>query len=90
MSDLDDDNEYLPTHASTMRAAYRAEMDDEQAIRLLPQLCREAVRRHRAGLPIAVVAQELAIEPASARSLIEVAEAKIARLRLIGTDDGIE
>jgi DNA-directed RNA polymerase specialized sigma24 family protein len=65
-------------------------MDDDQAISRLPHLCREAVRRHRAGLPIAVIARQLAIEPASARSLIELAEAKILRLRSISPQADIE
>lgn len=62
-------------------------MDDDQAIDRLPHLCREAVRRHRNGLSVAVIAQQLAIEPASVRSLIELAEAKIRRLRTIAAHD---
>jgi transposase-like protein len=58
-------------------------MDDDQAIRLLPQLCQEAVRCYRAGLSIDAIARQLAIEPASVRSLIELSEAKITRLRAI-------
>jgi DNA-directed RNA polymerase specialized sigma24 family protein len=65
-------------------------MDDDQAIRRLPHLCREAVRRHREGLPVSVIARQLAIDPASARSLIELAEAKIIRLRSIAPESDIE
>jgi DNA-directed RNA polymerase specialized sigma24 family protein len=65
-------------------------MDDDQAISRLPHLCREAVLRHRAGLPLAAIARQLSIEPASARSLIELAEAKIIRLRSVSPHGDIE